>query len=492
MLHTSLRSLVAVVFVLFTQQESFDGFMSGIRANATKGEVFYVRKDGKFPLEPGLKLEEGDSIKSGVDGFAELLLQPGNFLRIGRQTEFQIISDEHDRMRLKLNQGTISIEILGRDNVASAEYSQDQVGELIRVITPNARVFLTQPGIFRINVAGQSTEVISRNGEALINGVRVKEKRRAIASNGSVALAEIDARSEDNFDAWGRERAIQVVQANKALKNEAPWTKKQKEQETSVELPPDEKEQNNSSRVISAKPGAINFTEAGAEFNHKSGGWEQLTEKSQLEDGDTLRTDANSYIELVLFPDMHFRIDGSSQVLLEQLSNDAIAIKVLRGSAILDVARFERKEDPRIRIGGPSASVVIADRGLYRIDDDTITVREGKVSFNERSVGSCRKIAQGKASDCDKTRYDNFDFWSQHRGEGELYNGRGTVSRVTGLTRLRQLRFRNTGFWFQQPGQTSYTFVPFYSRLFRSPYGGSYSTALSPRPMLNRIYLRPF
>src|SRR6185369_2388007 len=336
MLHTSLRSLVAVAFVLLTQQESFDGFMSGIRANATKGEVFYARKDGKFPLEPGLKLEEGDSIKSGVDGFAELLLQPGNFLRIGRQTEFQIVSDEHDRMRLKLNQGTISIEILGRDNVASAEYSQDQVGELIRVITPNAGVFLTQPGIFRINVASHSTEVISRNGEALINGVRVKEKRRAIASNGSVALAEIDARSEDTFDAWSRERAAQVVQANKALKNEAPWTKKQKEQETSVELPPDEKEQNNSSRVISAKPGAINFTEAGAEFNHKSGGWEQLTEKSQLEDGDTLRTDANSYIELVLFPDMHFRIDGSSQVLLEQLSNDAIAIKMLRGSAILD------------------------------------------------------------------------------------------------------------------------------------------------------------
>jgi hypothetical protein len=189
---------------------------------------------------------------------------------------------------------------------------------------------------------------------------------------------------------------------------------------------------------------------------------------------------------------MHFRVNGSSEVLLEQLSNDSISIKVLRGSAILDVARFDRKEDPRIKIGGPSSSVTIADRGLYRIDDDTITVREGKVIFNERSVSSCRKIAQAKVSDCDKNRYDNFDFWSEHRGEGELYNGRDTVSQATHLTRLRQLRFRNTGFWFQQPGQTSYTFVPFSSRLFRSPYGGSYSTVLSPRPLLNRIYLRPF
>jgi len=492
MLHALLRTVIAVTFVLLVQQESFEGFMTGIRANAVTGEVLYARKDGKFPLEPGLKLEQGDSIKSGVNGFAELLLQPGNFLRVGSETEFQIYSDEHDRMRLKLNRGAMSIEILGRDNVSNFYYSQDQVNELIRLITPNAEVFITQPGIFRINVVGGRTELIARNGEALINGVRVREKRRAIATNAGVTLAEIDARIEDPLDAWSRERAAKVVQANKALKDNAPWAKKEKDQETSVEFPPDEKEQNNSSRVISARAGAINFVEAGVYFNRKLQGWTQLTEKSQLEDGDTLRTDASSFVELVLLPDMHLRIDGSSEILLEQLSNDFISIKALRGSVILDVARFDRKEDPRIKIGGPSTSVMVADRGIYRIDNDTITVRDGKVVFNEHSVGSCRKIAQGKVSDCDKNRYDNFDFWSEHRGEGEMYNGRATVSRVNHLTRLRQLRFRNTGFWYQQPGQTSYTFVPFSSRLFRSPYGGSYSTVLSPRPLMNRIYLRPF
>jgi hypothetical protein len=494
MLQTALKSLLAVAFVLLLQQqESFEGFMSGIRSNAVKGQVVYVRKDGKFALEPGVKLDEGDVIMSGADAFTELLLQPGNFLRVGGETNFQIFSDAHDRMRLKLNHGAISVEILGRDTLLSGVYSADQLNELIRVITPNAEVFITQPGIVRINVATGRTEVIVRDGEALINGVRVKEKRRAIVSNGSVTLAENDARVEDAFDVWNRERAAQVVQANKALKNNAPWSKKEKDLETSVEFPPDEKEQNNnSSRVISAKPGAINFVEAGVEFNHKSQGWTQLTEKSQLEDGDTLRTDATSYAELVLFPDMHLRLGRSSEVLLEQLSNDSISIKVLHGSVILDVARFDRKQDPEIKIGGPSTSVMIAESGIYRIDDDAITVRDGKVTLNGRSVGSCRKITQGTASDCDKNRYDNFDFWSEHRGEGELYNGRATVSRASQLTKMRQQRFRNTGFWYQQPGQTSYTFVPFYSRLFRSPYGGSYSTVLSPRPMMNRIYLRPF
>src|SRR5262245_45124070 len=291
MLHTAFKCLLALTFVLLVQQqESFEGFMTGIHSNAVKGEVVYVGKEGKFALEPGLKLEGGDVIMSGADAFAELLLQPGNFLRVGGETNFQIFSDEHDRMRLKLNHGTISIEILGRDNFLSGYYSVDQLNELIRVITPNAEVFITQPGIFRINVAEGRTELIARSGEALINGVRVKEKRRAVVSNGNHTLAEIDARVEDSFDVWSRERAAKIVQANKALKNDAPWTKKQKDQETSVEFPPDEKEQNNSSRVISAKPGAINFVEAGVEFNHKSQAWKQLTEKSQLDDGDTLRT----------------------------------------------------------------------------------------------------------------------------------------------------------------------------------------------------------
>jgi len=62
-----------------------------------------------------------------------------------------------------------------------------------------------------------------------------------------------------------------------------------------------------------------------------------------------------------------------------------------------------------------------------------------------------------------------------------LYNGRGTVATATYLARLRRTRFRSAGFWYQEPGQTTYTFVPFTSQLFRSPYGGNYSTAFAPR-----------
>src|ERR1051325_5925550 len=72
------------------QHESLEGFMTGIRANAIKGSVPFQRRDGFYDLEPGLKLEQDDLLKSGTDAYYELLLQPGSYLRVGA-----IRSEEH-------------------------------------------------------------------------------------------------------------------------------------------------------------------------------------------------------------------------------------------------------------------------------------------------------------------------------------------------------------------------------------------------------------
>lgn len=467
------------------QYESLGGFMTGIRVNAIKGSVSFQR-DGVYDLESGLQLERDDILKSVPDAYCELLLQPGNYLRVGPDTELQVLNDQIDRMKLKLNQGTINFEIVTKENASTEAY------ELVRVITPGAEVFVNGPGIFRINAStnGQ-TELTVRKGEAVLNGRLVKKNERAVTSNESVAISEIDPKNEDSFDVWSRERADALVRANKSLKETSPWAKKTKQgMETSVDVPENDQRSSNT-YVVSAKPGAVNFVEAGVEFSRPEKDWEQLTEKSELEAGDKLRTDAHSFAELMLFPDVHFRLGEASEVLLEQLSNDSISIKVLRGSAILDVARFDRKQAPQFTLASQSNAAVVADKGNYRIDVEAITVREGKVIFNERPVGSCRRISSGSVSDCDKKRTDNFDFWSRHRGEGQIFNGTATVAMVNYLTRLRELRFRNSGFWYQNSGQSHYTFVPFNSLMFRSPYGGSYSTVLSPETNVRRVDMRP-
>src|SRR5215218_5020279 len=132
LLSLALTVTLACVPVAGQRQESFEGFMRGIRANAVDGKVLFQRSDAKYDLEPGLKLEEGDFIKS-FDGFSELVLQPGNYLRVGSETELQIFSEQYDKMRLKLNEGMISVEILTRDGPSSF-YSADHANELIRVL----------------------------------------------------------------------------------------------------------------------------------------------------------------------------------------------------------------------------------------------------------------------------------------------------------------------------------------------------------------------
>lgn len=488
--------MIVIIMSLTAQngerQETLEGFTNGIRANAVKGDVFYRRDNAKFNLEAGHKLQEGDFIKTESNSYAELLLQPGNYLRVGADSELQIFSDAHDKMRLKLNRGAISLEVLSKEGEDSSLYyvSLSQVYELIRVITPNAEVIVTRSGIFRINSMGpELTELIVRDGEAVINGRRVKEKRNAVTSREGVTIAEINSKVEDGFDAWGRERGEELVRANRSLKNEAPWAKNRKDdEEPKMDFPEDDEQTKRNRLVVSARPGVVNFAEAGVEVSRPSKEWGPLTERSQLETGDKLRTNAHTFSEIAILPDISLRLASESEILFEQLSYESVSLKLLQGAAILDVARYDNKEGPQISLAGASESFVILEEGNYRIDvrpnGDEIAVRAGKIFLKQRSVGSCRRIVAGTVSECDKRITDNFYVWSDHQGEGRLYNGKDVVSMVTHLDRLRQRRNRNTGFWYQNPGKTHYTFVPFHSPLFRSPYGGNYSTVLSPRRVL--------
>jgi len=456
--------------------------LTGVRVNAVEGAVAFGREDAKLEIENGVELAVGDVVRTEANGRVELLLQPGNLLRVGPDTEFRIINDQYDRLKFLLNKGSISFELLKNDWEDTSDFfeSLKQGFELIRILTPGSEVFLTQPGVFRINATPERTELIVRRGEALIDGRRVKEKRIALAARDAFNITETDIKNEDPFDVWARERSNKLIETNHLLKKDSPWAKKKEGREPMVDMPSEQK--GASPYVVSAKPGAVNFVESDVEFSASQKPWEKLTEKTPLSTGDKVRTGNHNFVELMMFPDLHLRIDGNSEVALEQLSNELIAVKVLRGSAILDVARFERKELPDIAFSGPSTTAFVAADGNYRVNvrlkSDEIVVRKGKVVYGDRSIGGCRIISGANTSECDRKISDNFDVWSQHRGEGQFYNGTAMATR---LAQLRRRRFKNTGFWYPHPQQGQYTFVPFFSTYFRSPYGGTYSCVLSPR-----------
>ena len=469
------------------QEEQVDhipAILSGLRVNVVEGDVAYVRENAKFDLEANQELKQTDSVRTGSNGRAELLLQPGNLLRVGGDTDCKVVDDRYERLKLLLNKGTLSFELLKNDWEDSSDFfeSLKQGFELIRIITPNSEVLLTQPGIFRINVTEGRTELIVRRGEAVLDGKRVKEKRAGVLARGSFNIVEVDAKAEDAFDVWARERSDRLIELNHSLKKDAPWSKKKEGREGLVDIPPSEQRGGNNPHVVSARPGVVIFVETGVEFSSEKKPWEELMDNSLLSAGDKLRTNRDSFVELMMFPDLYLRVDGESEVLFEQLSNETIAFRVLRGSAILDVARFDRKELPEILIRGSSTSAIVAEDGNYRINTrlagDDIIVRKGKLLVQERSISACRIISNGNTSECDRKITDNFDIWSQHRGEGQHFNGTAMATR---LAQLRRRRFKNTGFWYLHPVKAQYTFVPFFSTYFRSPYGGQYSIVLSPR-----------
>ncbi len=464
--------------------ENIPAILNGVRVNVVNGTVVYLREDAKFNIESGIELKLGDTVRTAANGRAELLLQPGNLLRVGPDTEFQVVDDKYDRFKFLLNKGSLSFELAKNDWEDTSDFFETlkQGFELIRIITPGSEVFIVQPGIFRVNTNDGRTELIVRRGEAVIDGRRVKEKRIGVGGRGSVNIAETDVKNEDSFDAWARERSGKLIEANHLLKKDSPWAKNKEGREAMVDMPSEQKS-GGSPYVVSARPGAVNFVESGVEFSTGEKPWEPLTEKSLLVTGDKVRTQRYSFVELMMFPDLYLRLDGGSEVVLEQLSNELIAVKVLQGSMILDIARFDRKESPDISIGGPATTVFVAEEGNYRINvrasTEEILVRKGKVLFKERSIGGCRMISGGgNTSECDRRVSDNFDVWSQQRGEGQFFSGTAMATRQA---QLRRRRFKNTGFWYQHPQQGQYTFVPFFSTYFRSPYGGNYSSVLAPR-----------
>jgi hypothetical protein len=469
------------------QEEQIDNIpavLSGLRANVVEGNAVYIRENAKYDLEANVELKQADTVRTGANGRAELLLQPGNLLRVGVETECEFADDRYDRLKFLLNKGTVSFELLKNDWEDTSDFFETlkQGFELIRIITPNAVVLITQPGIFRINTAEGRTELIVRRGEAVIDGKRVKEKRSASVARGSFTMTEFDTKVEDAFDTWARQRSDKLIEANHTLKKDAPWAKKKEGRESMVDMPASELRGGNNPHVVYARPGTAIFVDSKVEFSSEGKEWQELSEKSQLVAGDKLRTARFSFAELMMFPDLYLRLDSESEVLLEQLSNETIAFKVMRGCAILDVARIDRRELPEISISGPVTSAKIAEDGNYRINarpvTDEIVVRKGKVLIQDRSIGSCRIVSGNNTAECDRKVNDNFDIWSQHRGEGQHFDGTAMATR---LAQIRRRRFRNTGFWYLPTSKGEYTFVPFFSSYFRSPYGGAYSSVLAPR-----------
>ncbi|MEA2172643.1 MAG: hypothetical protein QOD00_235 [Blastocatellia bacterium] len=208
-------SLLCCACVL-VQAQTREKFVISAKAggvNAVSGQVAFQHKGAKQWQHLSAKddLDSGDLVMTGKDGRAEILLNPGTYLRLPENSEFELTDAALDTLRVRLFKGSAIVEAAGVDG-----------GEMmITFNTPQTKIAIVRRGIYRINVmpSGQ-TELIVRDGRALVGdeGLKVKGGKKVLVGGGApVEVAKYNKKDQDQFDLWSKERAETLAQANHKL-----------------------------------------------------------------------------------------------------------------------------------------------------------------------------------------------------------------------------------------------------------------------------------
>ncbi|HEY9402148.1 MAG TPA: FecR family protein [Pyrinomonadaceae bacterium] len=215
------NSLPLVVFMCCAAVAIQGQAMRDVRViSARAGGVNFVSGDVRVRLRDGSgwetltnkkTLASGDAVMTGADAQVEVLLNPGSYFRLGANSEFMLVDDSLDKLRLSLTKGSGIIEATG--------FSELRVS--ILVDTPQTRVEIVRSGIYRINVRQpNSTEVAVHKGRALVGrepALTLKGGRTARIVGVGVEVAKLDKKEKDAFDLWSRERAQLLAKANGKL-----------------------------------------------------------------------------------------------------------------------------------------------------------------------------------------------------------------------------------------------------------------------------------
>lgn len=221
-LETSLRGLVALsIFTAFavasaraqTREEHFISARAG-GVNFVSGDVKTRRADETSWQRLTAKddLQTGDAVRTGADGRAEVLLNPGSYFRVGESTQFELVDASLDNLRLRITRGAGVVEATG----------YEKLGLDIAIATPQTEVHIVRTGIYRFSVLPTGvTEVAVYKGRLLVGSGTaaqvVKSGYVARVGVGAVELAKLDKNDRDALDLWSRDRGKELAKLNEKL-----------------------------------------------------------------------------------------------------------------------------------------------------------------------------------------------------------------------------------------------------------------------------------
>lgn len=181
--------------------------------NFVSGAVGIVRTEGKSGvLLKGDKLEIGDRVSTGVDGKAEILLNPGSYLRLGPSSAFEFKTTSLDDLQIRLDSGSAMFEVFATEDF------------VVTVNTPKTKVTLIDSGIYRVDVDSDGGgKVAVWKGKAQLGDdaeAIVKSGREGSVTSGQVVVAKFDRDDKDELELWSKDRAKDLAKISGKLQRD--------------------------------------------------------------------------------------------------------------------------------------------------------------------------------------------------------------------------------------------------------------------------------
>jgi hypothetical protein len=188
--------------------------------NLVEGKAHIQRSNDaagdKVKATLGTQLKDGDRLTTAANGYVELLLSPGSYLRLSEKTEVAATNTSLAQTRFDVVQGTAIVEVGEIDKKAPVEIG-----------TPRGVISIAKSGIYRFDVHGEEVLVGVRRGELFLGSreqllaktaTKIKDgKSVRLVASGAPELAKLSPKVFDDFDVWSYQRAQTLVAGNYSL-----------------------------------------------------------------------------------------------------------------------------------------------------------------------------------------------------------------------------------------------------------------------------------
>ena len=224
--------------------------------------------------------------------------------------------------------------------------------------------------------------------------------------------------------------------------------------------------------MVSAKAGLVNYVD----------GQVNVRLHEQITAGAPIETGLQSHVELLLNPGSFLRIGEDSQVVLDSVELSNIAVRIVKGAALIEASDIDKQIPIRVTTG--NLQVLIVSPGTYRFSDGTALVLEGKLRTADKSTS----IKKGHQITSFGDSYTVSNIVARPTGELDLWSSQRSAALAKANALAYHDRYSGNAYsfwyypnypywnvyssrsaWIYSPFLTGFTFIP--RGAYRSYYG---------------------